>query len=116
MSVCDHLDTHNWPVLTLHPAIQSENEYYTDEGLGIPGLSAHMQDLQNVFRESGLHQVPTIHNDKNAGGQFAKAGPGKVDLYGWDGYPLGFDCDKPEVWLELSGSKYRWSFPSWRLC
>ncbi|KAL1724445.1 glycoside hydrolase family 35 protein [Schizophyllum commune] len=84
-------------------AIQSENEYYTDEGLGIPGLSAHMQDLQNVFRESGLHQVPTIHNDKNAGGQFAKAGPGKVDLYGWDGYPLGFDCDKPEVWLELSG-------------
>ena len=36
----------------------------------------------------------------------ARLGPGKVDLYGWDGYPLGFDCDKPEVWLELAGSKF----------
>lgn len=89
----------NGPVV----AIQSENEYFTDEDLGIAGLSAHMQDLQDVYRESGLNMIPTIHNDKNAGGQFAEAGPGKVDLYGWDGYPLGFDCDQPDVWLELSG-------------
>ncbi|KAJ7488693.1 glycoside hydrolase superfamily, partial [Mycena galericulata] len=79
-------------------AVQSENEYATTAQAGIPGLNEHMQDIINVLREGGLTKIPTIHNDKNAAGK----GLGEVDLYGWDGYPLGFDCNDPSVWTELS--------------
>ncbi|THU81100.1 glycoside hydrolase family 35 protein [Dendrothele bispora CBS 962.96] len=88
----------NGPVI----AIQSENEYFTSEALDIPGLSEHMQDIIDTIRANGVTSIPTIHNDKNAGGQFAFEGLGKVDIYGWDGYPLGFDCDQPTVWTELA--------------
>ncbi|KAG7096341.1 hypothetical protein E1B28_003785 [Marasmius oreades] len=94
-------------------AVQSENEYSTSAGLRIPGLSEHMQDIIDTYRAHGLTKIPTVHNDKNAGGMFAQKGLGKVDLYGWDGYPLGFDCDRPEVWTELStqhdASHQRWN-------
>ncbi|KAJ7036014.1 glycoside hydrolase family 35 protein [Mycena alexandri] len=83
-------------------AVQSENEYATSAQAGIPGLNEHMQDIINVLRENGITKVPTIHNDKNPAGQYAMPGLGKVDLYGWDGYPLGFDCNNPTVWTELS--------------
>ncbi|KAK7017720.1 putative beta-galactosidase A [Favolaschia claudopus] len=83
-------------------AVQSENEYATTAQAHIPGLDEHMQDIINVLRENGITRVPTIHNDKNPAGQYAMPGLGKVDFYGWDGYPLGFDCDKPSVWTELS--------------
>ncbi|KAG6865685.1 hypothetical protein C0991_000298 [Blastosporella zonata] len=83
-------------------AVQSENEYYTSAKAHIPGLNEHMQDLIDTFRANGLTKIPTIHNDRNAGGQYAYAGLGEVDLYGWDGYPLGFDCDNPSQWAELS--------------
>ncbi|KAJ7772210.1 glycoside hydrolase family 35 protein [Mycena metata] len=83
-------------------AVQSENEYATTKQAGIPGLNEHMQDIINVLRANGITKVPTIHNDKNPAGQYAMPGLGKVDLYGWDGYPLGFDCNNPTVWTELS--------------
>ncbi|KAF7422991.1 hypothetical protein PC9H_011155 [Pleurotus ostreatus] len=83
-------------------AIQSENEYATTAQQHIPGLDEHMQDIVNTMREGGLTRIPTIHNDKNPSGQYAQPGLGKVDLYGWDGYPLGFDCDNPSRWTELS--------------
>jgi hypothetical protein len=88
------------------PAIQSENEYFTSESLHIPGLSEHMQDIIDTIRANGVTRIPTIHNDKNPGGQFAFEGLGKVDMcvfgrfrfreylptskllfnrYGWDG-------------------------------
>ncbi|KAJ7128422.1 glycoside hydrolase family 35 protein [Mycena epipterygia] len=78
-------------------AVQSENEFATTAQAGIPGLNEHMQDIINVLREGGITKVPTIHNDKNPAGQYAMPGLGKVDLY-----PLGFDCDNPTVWTELS--------------
>ncbi|KAF7313122.1 putative beta-galactosidase A [Mycena kentingensis (nom. inval.)] len=94
-------------------AVQSENEFLTSATAHIPGLDEHMQDIINVLRENGITKVPTIHNDRNAAGQFSQPGLGKVDLYGWDGYPLGFDCDKPEIWTELSiqhdTSHQRWN-------
>ncbi|KAJ7175273.1 glycoside hydrolase superfamily [Mycena haematopus] len=83
-------------------AVQSENEYATTAQARIPGLNEHMQDIINVLRAGGITKVPTIHNDKNPAGQYAMPGLGKVDLYGWDGYPLGFDCNNPSVWTELS--------------
>ncbi|GLB41552.1 putative glycoside hydrolase family 35 protein [Lyophyllum shimeji] len=87
-------------------AIQSENEYATTGQAHIPGLNEHMQDIINTYREGGLTKIPTIHNDKNPSGQYALPGPGKVDLYGWDGYPLGFDCDQPTKWGELSTRRF----------
>ncbi|KAJ7627198.1 glycoside hydrolase family 35 protein [Roridomyces roridus] len=83
-------------------AVQSENEYSTSAAAGIPGLNEHMQDIIDTLRAGGLTRIPTIHNDKGPNGQFAGKGLGEVDLYGWDGYPLGFDCDKPTVWTELT--------------
>ncbi|KAF9445456.1 glycoside hydrolase family 35 protein [Macrolepiota fuliginosa MF-IS2] len=88
----------NGPVI----AIQSENEYATTAQQHIPGLDEHMQDIIDTLRNNGITKIPTIHNDKNPSGQYAMKGLGKVDLYGWDGYPLGFDCDKPTQWNELS--------------
>jgi hypothetical protein len=61
-------------------AIQSENEFLTSRTAGIPGLDEHMQDLINVIRANGITKIPTIHNDRNAAGQFAQPGLGKVDL------------------------------------
>ncbi|KAF8075232.1 glycoside hydrolase family 35 protein [Lyophyllum atratum] len=99
----------NGPVI----AVQSENEYATTAQAHIPGLNEHMQDIIDTYREGGLTKIPTIHNDKNPSGQYALAGLGKVDLYGWDGYPLGFDCDTPTKWTELSTqfdtSHQRWN-------
>ncbi|RDB18471.1 putative beta-galactosidase A [Hypsizygus marmoreus] len=99
----------NGPVI----AVQSENEYSTRAQSHIPGLDEHMQDIIDTFREGGIIKVPIIHNDKNPSGQYSQAGLGKVDLYGWDGYPLGFDCDNPARWLELSTqfdtSHQRWN-------
>ncbi|PFH45542.1 glycoside hydrolase family 35 protein [Amanita thiersii Skay4041] len=83
-------------------AVQSENEYATSSQAHIPGLDQHMQEIIDTLRQGGITKVPTIHNDKNPSGQYGQKGLGKVDLYGWDGYPLGFDCDRPEVWGELS--------------
>ncbi|KAK0470339.1 glycoside hydrolase family 35 protein [Desarmillaria tabescens] len=105
-------------LMYLLQAVQSENEYFTSQSLGIPGLSEHMQDIEDTYRANGLTKIPTIHNDKNAGAQYSEPGLGKVDLYGWDGYPLGFDCDKPEVWTELStrGAFNYWSGPNYDNC
>ncbi|KAL0567909.1 hypothetical protein V5O48_014086, partial [Marasmius crinis-equi] len=93
-------------------AVQGENEYFTSvnpKTLNISGLNQHMQEILDTYRANGLTKIPTIHNDKNAAGVYAGVGgnegadrEGKVDLYGWDGYPLGFDCDQPEKWTELS--------------
>ncbi|KAJ3575118.1 hypothetical protein NP233_g1314 [Leucocoprinus birnbaumii] len=88
----------NGPVI----AVQSENEYATTAQQHIPGLDEHMQDIIDTLRKNGITKVPIIHNDRSPTGQYAMKGLGKVDLYGWDGYPLGFDCDKPTQWNELS--------------
>ncbi|KAF9465548.1 glycoside hydrolase family 35 protein [Collybia nuda] len=83
-------------------AVQAENEFATSAQAKKPGLDEHMQDIIDTLRDGGITKVPTIHNDKQPQGQYSAAGLGKVDLYGWDGYPLGFDCDNPSRWLELS--------------
>ncbi|PVG04082.1 putative beta-galactosidase [Serendipita vermifera] len=86
--------------------IQAENEFATSQSYRIPGLSEYMQDIIDTFRAAGLNKIPTTHNDKHAYGEFASPGLGQVDLYGWDGYPAGFDCITPSVWPELDTSLY----------
>lgn len=60
-----------------------------------------MADVEKWFRNAGV-VVPTISNDGYAYGNFAPGtGLGSVDIYGYDSYPLGFDCAEPYVWSGL---------------
>lgn len=81
-------------------AVQAENEFGPSEWYHIAGLNEYMQDVIDTLRTGGLNKVPITHNDKNPGGAFVK-GVGAVDLYGFDGYPAGFQCASPETWPEL---------------
>lgn len=59
-----------------------------------------MQYVEDQARKAGI-VVPLISNDASASGTNAPGtGKGEVDIYGHDGYPLGFDCANPTVWPE----------------
>lgn len=61
-----------------------------------------MADVEKWYQQAGV-EVPTISNDGYAYGNFAPGtGLGAVDIYGFDSYPLGFDCGQPSVWSGLS--------------
>ncbi len=69
---------------------QVENEYTF-------GFDAtYMQDIEDKFRADGI-TVPTDHNDAVNTTQWSK-GPGAVDMYAFDDYPLGFNCADPQNW------------------
>ncbi|CAD0109214.1 unnamed protein product [Aureobasidium uvarum] len=56
------------------------------------------QAVEQKFRDAGI-VVPSILNDAFPHGYFAPGtGVGAVDIYGYDGYPLGFDCANPTTW------------------
>ncbi|KAG8796599.1 hypothetical protein FRC12_016586 [Ceratobasidium sp. 428] len=82
--------------------VQSENEFsMSDPASSITyGHTDHMKWIEETMRANGITKVPLTHNDWRAAGQFA-SGAAKVDLYSWDGYPLGFDCSHPTVWKEV---------------
>jgi len=42
-----------------------------------------------------------MHNDGGTSGQYALPGPGQVDTYGFDNYPVLFDCNNPGTWVEV---------------
>ncbi|KAG9118469.1 hypothetical protein FRC07_007010 [Ceratobasidium sp. 392] len=96
--------------------VQSENEFSMNDPLH-PLTSSHtdhMKWIEETMRANGITKVPLTHNDYRAGGQFA-SGPAKVDLYGWDGYPLGFDCSHPAVWNEVDSeleAAHKWYNPA----
>ncbi|KAG9090402.1 hypothetical protein FS749_000548 [Ceratobasidium sp. UAMH 11750] len=85
--------------------IQSENEFGGDSVTNpwSYGHTDHMKWIQETMRSNGMNKVPTTHNDYRPQGEFA-TGLAKVDLYGRDGYPLGWDCSHPDVWKELDVS------------
>ncbi|EPS25349.1 putative beta-galactosidase [Penicillium oxalicum 114-2] len=87
--------TNGGPIILYQP----ENEYsgaccgYEDFPDG-----SYMQYIEDHARDAGI-VVPFISNDAYAGGHNAPGtGKGAVDIYGHDGYPLGFDCANPSVW------------------
>ncbi|KAF9890344.1 hypothetical protein FE257_006010 [Aspergillus nanangensis] len=60
----------------------------------------YMQYVIDQARKAGV-VVPMVSNDAWPGGHNAPGtGPGEVDIYGHDNYPLGFDCTNPSVWPE----------------
>ncbi|KAI9826091.1 MAG: hypothetical protein M1832_000540 [Thelocarpon impressellum] len=86
--------TNGGPVILLQP----ENEYT----IGSPGTKFpdpdYMADVQKQYRDAGII-VPFINNDAGPAGYFTPtSGKGAMDIYGHDGYPLGFDCSKPTNW------------------
>ncbi|KAF3284641.1 hypothetical protein TWF970_010935 [Orbilia oligospora] len=69
---------------------QVENEY-SGFGDGVEDFEYEWELLQD-FKDAGI-TVPTICDDAWLGGHFQS-----VDIYGWNSYPLGFDCSHPEIW------------------
>lgn len=79
--------TNGGPVILYQP----ENEYTV--GITIPFPNAeYFQYVEDQARNAGI-VVPFISNDAAPLGHNAPgSGEGEADIYGHDGYPLGFDC------------------------
>ncbi|KAH7399870.1 glycoside hydrolase superfamily [Cadophora sp. MPI-SDFR-AT-0126] len=94
--------TNGGPVILLQP----ENEYSGSllDPFPDPVYAAH---LEKQYRDAGI-VVPFISNDAWAAGHLAPVPDvngstlGAVDIYGFDSYPLGFDCANPHVWPNTS--------------
>ncbi|KAK5132421.1 hypothetical protein LTR08_009104 [Meristemomyces frigidus] len=87
--------TNGGPVILVQP----ENEY--SQGV-VPEFPdpVYFSYVEQQYRDAGI-VVPLISNDAYPHGFFAPgppAQPAAVDIYGHDGYPLGFDCANPETW------------------
>ncbi|KAE8036861.1 hypothetical protein FH972_009494 [Carpinus fangiana] len=86
--------TNGGPVILYQP----ENEYtYAAAGVKFPDPD-YMAYVEQQARDAGI-VVPFISNDASPLGHNAPGtGKGEVDIYGHDGYPLGFDCANPTTW------------------
>ncbi|EGX95058.1 beta-galactosidase, putative [Cordyceps militaris CM01] len=85
--------TNGGPVILFQP----ENEYSGASVSPFPNKK-YMQYVIDQARKSGI-VVPLIDNDSYPGGTGAPGtGEGEVDIYGFDSYPLGFDCGHPDLW------------------
>ncbi|KAM3534629.1 hypothetical protein MY4038_002041 [Beauveria bassiana] len=85
--------TNGGPVILFQP----ENEYSGASVSPFPNKK-YMQYVIDQARKAGI-VVPLIDNDSYPGGTGAPGtGEGEVDIYGFDSYPLGFDCARPDVW------------------
>ncbi|KAK7561742.1 putative beta-galactosidase [Phyllosticta paracitricarpa] len=87
--------TNGGPVILLQP----ENEYTTADETVVPEFpdAVYFEYIQEQYRNAGI-VVPFISNDARPAGYFTPGTPGGVDIYGYDGYPLGFDCANPYTW------------------
>ncbi|ETS72933.1 beta-galactosidase A [Pestalotiopsis fici W106-1] len=89
--------TNGGPVILVQP----ENEY-SQAVSGIPFPNAdYMEYVEDQFRKNGI-VVPLISNDASPYGHNAPGQPAPVDIYGHDGYPLGFDCSNPSRWTSFN--------------
>ncbi|KAI9713478.1 MAG: hypothetical protein M1820_000860 [Bogoriella megaspora] len=85
--------TNGGPVILLQP----ENEYsQAVSGITFPDPD-YFGYVEDQYRNAGI-VVPFISNDAFPRGYFAPGQPAAVDIYGHDGYPLGFDCANPYTW------------------
>lgn len=82
--------TNGGPVILVQP----ENEYSTGSAFPEPDYFGF---VEQQLRNAGI-VVPLISNDAGPYGNFAPGQPDAVDIYGHDGYPLGFNCANPSDW------------------
>ncbi|KAG8783246.1 hypothetical protein FRC12_019925 [Ceratobasidium sp. 428] len=84
--------------------MQAENEFLSDatepELPYTYGHTDYMRKIIETMRKNGVTKIPITYNDFWPSGRYA-SGAAKVDLYGWDQYPLGFDCTNPSKWNEI---------------
>ncbi|KAK7967543.1 beta-galactosidase extracellular, partial [Apiospora aurea] len=92
--IADAQITNGGPTILFQP----ENEYtWADDYTPFPD-GAYMEYVMKQARDAGV-TIPFISNDAAPLGHNAPGtGVGEVDIYGHDGYPLGFDCANPTVW------------------
>ncbi|KAJ2892909.1 hypothetical protein MKZ38_009214 [Zalerion maritima] len=92
--IADAQITNGGPVILYQP----ENEYSGAIGIDPFPQPEYMAYVEQQARDAGI-VVPFINNDAWTGGHNAPGtGLGEVDIYGHDGYPLGFDCANPTAW------------------
>ncbi|KAI1105624.1 glycoside hydrolase family 35 protein [Jackrogersella minutella] len=92
--IADAQITNGGPVILLQP----ENEYTVANAYVPFPDGEYMQYVIQQARDAGI-VVPLISNDASPYGYNAPGtGVGEVDIYGHDGYPLGFDCAHPTTW------------------
>ncbi|KAF2133891.1 glycoside hydrolase family 35 protein [Dothidotthia symphoricarpi CBS 119687] len=86
--------TNGGPIILVQP----ENEYTQATSAITPFPDpVYMDYVIDQLRDVGI-VVPLISNDASAKGNNAPGQPAAVDIYGHDGYPLGFDCSNPNIW------------------
>lgn len=87
--------TNGGPIILVQP----ENEYGGVTNLYMPSPQGdYMQYVMDLLTKAGV-VVPFISNDSaNKGHNRPGTGTGEVDVYGYDSYPLGFDCSDPTKW------------------
>ena len=66
----------------------------------------YMQMIKDKFKKDGM-VVPTIFNDVGTPNGNWINGTGSVDIYGWDSYPLLFDCAHPTEWPNNRSTHWR---------
>ncbi|KAL7626131.1 hypothetical protein AAE478_002901 [Parahypoxylon ruwenzoriense] len=94
--IADAQITNDGPVILFQP----ENEYTGANSYSPFPDGSYMEYVLQQARDAGI-VVPFISNDAGASGHNAPGtGVGEVDIYGHDGYPLGFDCAHPTTWPE----------------
>ncbi|MCJ1353690.1 MAG: hypothetical protein MMC33_003677 [Icmadophila ericetorum] len=78
--------------------VQAENEYSQATPNILFPNHQYFAEVEQQLRNAGI-VVPFVSNDAYPHGYFAPGtGLGAVDIYGHDGYPLGFDCANPYTW------------------
>ncbi|KAL2754926.1 glycoside hydrolase family 35 protein [Sodiomyces alcalophilus JCM 7366] len=89
--------TNGGPVLLFQP----ENEYqHALSHVPMPEYE-YWAAVDAQYRQAGI-VVPYVNNEAHMYGYITAHTEASVDIYGHDGYPLGFDCENPEVWPEDS--------------
>lgn len=96
--------TNGGPVILVQP----ENEYSqktSTSPVKFPDPT-YFSEVEDQLRDAGI-VMPFVSNDAFPHGYFAPGtGLGAVDIYGHDGYPLGFDCANPYNWPDNSIPTY----------
>ncbi|KAF4124805.1 beta-galactosidase [Geosmithia morbida] len=91
--VADAQITNGGPVIL----VQIENEY-TDfaEGYQLPSYD-YWDKVKKQYTDAGI-VVPLFNNEASMKGYITTSTPADVDIYGFDSYPVGFDCENPTAW------------------
>jgi hypothetical protein len=84
--------TNGGPVILVQP----ENEYTSFVDGEEPDQDYFIY-VEEQLRKAGI-VVPLINNEASAKGYVTPDTKADIDIYGFDGYPLGFDCANPQTW------------------